>query len=648
MPIGVLPELPKKATKAQEDLLALYAAAMLELQRILDGYTVTASRSARVDDELREIEAIVAALNVEIAGDTEENALSAGIIPAYYAQGVALGLVSLTAQGLDVNTPSNRALLSAEAVAASTDQMTLDLLRANISMGQSSSGILRQTQQTVLSERAINRAIAQGLIDGAPEQVTSLRIQRQIEDAINNGRFVRAGSRNFTPENYAKMVTRTRTAEARTLGTINAGIANGVTLYQVSFHPDTDSLCASFAGRIFSLVPGTKFPLLVERPPFHPNCVLPDTEVFCPDIKSASIATYSGPVIDIRLSNSGRFSVTPNHMFLTPNGFVFAKDLSEGDDILCSGIFEDVCLSDPNNNDRPSTISEKFVSFSKSSGMSSTTVPVSPEDFHSDARGFNGEVNIVGPDSLLRNGLDAVEPQEPTEATFSNSDIRLFSLAGCGHTASLLKGLFLATNSIMGRGRELQAILRGKAKPSSTHRVTTGAFADPSFTENEVYDSLAAIEGDLEVSDTLPIQVSLANFITRKGITKLGTLGDAPLLEPSIESVVRDPKFKNNNLDFFPGDVRITNIVFKGIRSYCGHVYDLQSESSLYICGGAISSNCLHLLFPFTPAPGDDLDALAKTSHRTTLNTQTKGLEAIALRTGAQRAADEAEKVLAE
>lgn len=144
----------------------------------------------------------------------------------------------------------------------------------------------------------------------------------------------------------------------------------------------------------------------VQFPPMHPHCLLPETTVISPRTVMAMKSYFSGTCYRVEFSDGYNLSCTPNHMLLTPGGFLPAKSLMEGDYIVCRSHINRVLSSGPYDNWSPSRIKDKFNSLLKSVGMSTSTVPVSSEYLHGDAAFCQGNINVVGSYSLLRNVLN--------------------------------------------------------------------------------------------------------------------------------------------------------------------------------------------------------------------------------------------------
>lgn len=592
------PDIPAEVLRRRELLVEIYITTQKRLTKQLTGAALTDFARFRINEQLTQLNAIIAALNVDV-----RDAMP-GVVAGYYKHGADLAGIALEAQGVSVGVLNLGNRINTAAIQVVAEQMALDFAKANASMKDTGSRILRETQQTLIQEKQINQIIADGLVTGETRRETSERLRKAINDKVGDGKMVQAGGKTFTPEYYAELVTRTRTREAVTQGAVTRSMEYGITLFQVSIHDAPCAQCAQYQGKVYSVVPDSGFPMLEARPPFHPHCVLPETAVFAPGQRAASIATYNGPIVDLRLSNSAFVSVTPNHMFLTPTGFAFAKDLCEGDDVLCSALFDDVVLRDPNNHNRPSIISDVVESLAKTRGMSTTGVPVSPEYLHGDARFMNGNIDIIRPDCLLGGGDESEIAEYFRHLDFSRSDVGLFGLSGCRDTIKALRALSRATNGVMGLTRERQAALWAEIRHANNHSLASRSFLDPAFPENAVDNDLRTIESLDKIANALSGGIARTNLFGGQDTSGARALFDGSNPKRATQCIESDTEFAKNIGYRSAGPVRIASIVLKGFREYSGHVYDLQTESSLYICNSMISSNCRHVMLPYVVIPG--------------------------------------------
>lgn len=138
------------------------------------------------------------------------------------------------------------------------------------------------------------------------------------------------------------------------------------------------------------------FPQDMQGPPWHPNCVLPDTRVQVGGIVAAFRSVYRGKIVEIRTSWGSRLRVTEKHPILTPRGWVRAGELYDGLNVI--GTWDDIermIVGGPNSNHLPPSAEKVFRACLKAGGMSAHTMPVAAVDFHGDGARLNGKVYVV-------------------------------------------------------------------------------------------------------------------------------------------------------------------------------------------------------------------------------------------------------------
>lgn len=134
------------------------------------------------------------------------------------------------------------------------------------------------TQQTLLSEKQVTKAIAEGFIEKGSANASKKRLQKELLNKSLDGKYITIIDKNGKPEQwkvdtYAELVARTKLSEASAQAVFNTASAVGADLVQISAHNTQTKICIEFEGKIFSLSGNDRdFPALPEGPPFHPNC----------------------------------------------------------------------------------------------------------------------------------------------------------------------------------------------------------------------------------------------------------------------------------------------------------------------------------------------------------------------------------------
>jgi SPP1 gp7 family putative phage head morphogenesis protein len=285
--------------------------------------------------------------------------------------------------------------------------------------------------------------------------------------------------------------------------------------------------------------------------PVHPNCFLPGTRYESPsNIIGGLRAMYDGAVVRLVIPDKGDITVTPNHMFLTPNGFVKAKSLRKGDYVINRTDTERIITTDPNDNQMPSRVEDVFDSLKMSRGMFSTSMPVSSKDLHSDGQFVNTNIDIILPDGLLGGAGESPIVKKINEKLFSwkNSGTNLVSN---GSLDKFLLGALYSTNRIVSGVGNGEPFFGGELRHPEIHGVASSSLNDAVFVQNP----------DDNVSANTEMLSQLLNTHSR---------------------VVETNKV---------GSVQIV--------PYHGWVYDFQTINSLCFGNSFLTSNCRCAVIPF-------------------------------------------------
>ncbi len=125
--------------------------------------------------------------------------------------------------------------------------------------------------QIETARQAIAREISAGIVEGATRETTTSRLMKVLEYQAKNG-IITVGKTTMAVDQYADMLCRTLTRAARTDGVLNRAKENNIDLVIINNTGAVD-FCREYEDQIFSISGrDSRFPVLTERPPFHPNC----------------------------------------------------------------------------------------------------------------------------------------------------------------------------------------------------------------------------------------------------------------------------------------------------------------------------------------------------------------------------------------
>ena len=253
-------------------MLQSYRTAQKRIERQLRDAAITPAARFRLGGQLDEVRTVIRALNAQArdaARATIEQSYDYGARLSDYAmhqQGAGIG------KPFRIDTPIHR-----DAVQRMAESMVKELTAANASLQEHAERAIRKTRQVVIENARIEEEIAQGLITGDERRRVSMRIERTLKEALEEGTRVTVqtpkGTRSFEPDYYAELVTRTMTRDAVTLANLQRGRELGQKLFRVSVHDGACEVCQLFQGKVFA--DGGEhdgFPALEEHPPYHPNC----------------------------------------------------------------------------------------------------------------------------------------------------------------------------------------------------------------------------------------------------------------------------------------------------------------------------------------------------------------------------------------
>ena len=430
-------------------------------------------------------------------------------------------------------------------------------------VGQAAAGVTKLAQVQMFEAEDALPWIKRLLKKARPADVSmataaSGTVSRQIRDylikKIGGGDFINIRGRNYSLKAYSELVARTRMREAQTEATKELCKEFANDLVQFSKHDNPCEECAKYEGEVYSISgDSNEYDQLPEEaePPVHPNCLLPGTRCIAPGgIIAGHRAFYRGQAIELSFSNGTRLSVTPNHMLLTPFGFAAAKFICQGDDVFYCPDFERIIATHPDEDNRPTLIENVVRALAKATSVSSASVPVAPEYLHGDGRFCDGDIDVIWADGLLENARQALVFQERGKNSFDSRRVALFNLFPLGALTEIFHRAAHSADSIVSGGRTSSPVFLARAGGGDVV-----GFAD-------------------------------------------GPKGNGSLHEPSMDILISDFEPLRQITFEKPGLIQTTQVVNVRRFEFTGHVYDLQSPSSLYLGNGVLSSNCEHNLNP--------------------------------------------------
>ena len=237
------------------------------------------------------------------------------------------------------------------------------------------------------------------------------------------------------------------------------------------------------------------------------NCFVGETKIASDsDVVRSYKHNYSGKIISIKTACGVEFSCTPNHPILTPNGWVSAELLKNGDNILVTfgeqNVFGGV---NPDIKHRFPRIDAIHNFFNVSGGERAVGVSV---DFHGDVATSN--VEIVTQERLLWKAFNATSGNSVNKLLFKLSDK---TLSCFGSLFEHFRSICKSSLGFVCRKCKAFSFFRRSISHSCKHSLGTIANRDSVLTEYSINDLPADTVIDGELLDRLSCKVFLDTIV---------------------------------------------------------------------------------------------------------------------------------------
>ena len=329
-------------------------------------------------------------------------------------------------------------------------------------------------------------------------------------------------------------------------------------------------------------------------------------------VEAVARSEYRGAMLTFQTVGDRRLSVTPNHPILTARGWLAAKEVKQSDHVLCAPV-DLFSVGHENPDHRPAAIDEVF-SLLAVTGRVGLRGAIG-EDLHGDAVNIHGKIEIVGVDSALRGGGDAVTLEGLRKLALMAPDARDVALVPDGATGNDLLCRGLARPLPSGGALALDAAGR-RLDRRPLQRLSLGPAADvDAFLAQHLHDRRPGnpeVVRDLQHRDALSVHGERGRNVDGVRDPLAGPLvgGDgleARATERRENGLWVAPAGCGEGLDWRPGGVLTDEIVHIEVDlDFVGHVYDLQTTTGIVVAGGIICSNCRCYAEPVVP---DDIMA---------------------------------------
>lgn len=415
-----------------------------------------------------------------------------------------------------------------------------------------------------------------------------------------NPKVTAAAIRRATAIPLDSALTIARTEQMRVYNAASLGTYRemGVTQYQrlADYSERTCIACIAASGEILSTEAE-----LSDHP--RGRCFVGETLVSGPAPVGATSRKYRGEVVTIRTASGNLATVTPNHPILTDRGWVAAGLLREGDNVVsCTGHEREAASVDPDEYQVPTRI--KDVRSARRMNRS-VHVPTTAEDFHGDGNAGQCEVNVVRTDSLLGSALHPLLAKTLGEGDFGRRDVQSALLSRQGSLALLGQLLHMGAGHVVHELGELFAPLWGDGFAHQDICLALASDGDACFnqpqTNSTPCDAIGVRQRVLGLSRFVSSHELVDGEFTSVGEAALGRGEPVPLApaakEPTSlefigQALLGGVKAPSGVLRTLAGSIRLDRVLEVGVRSFSGHVYNLQTKGHWYIAQGIIAHNC--------------------------------------------------------
>ena len=458
-------------------------------------------------------------------------------------------------------------------------------------------GYLELTEEAVTECTSLASEITESIIRVLKDEA----IYQESNDKLAARVLNLWGGEKYRAERWA----RTFSADVATNTTLYRYQTSGIEEYQFYATIDnrTSPQCRMLHGTVFKT---NSSEAQQYRCPLHPNCFIEGTRLeLAGDLVSALRCWYDGEVVELTLSDGSRLAVTPNHMLLTPYGFLSAKLARSGDNIISSSGFERGGLSiNPHDDNIHPTVEKVFSTLSVSGSMLTISVPPSPVYLHNDGEFIKSDIDIIYPKCFLKGRRNTANTEHLLENLFRSTNKSFPTFSSSRYLFPVLFSLAFSADGCMSGSRKTNPIFESRVCHPNVHCST------PISNSNSI---LAQHYSD---HSRIAIKILSEGFDAHSGIVESGQFRNIDFFS-SVSSSLDLPTYRDSHFfesvdnrvgfDIEPLSelcrrhsrlIKLCKIVKVDIIPYHGYVYDFQTLSTLCIGNGVITSNCRSTILP--------------------------------------------------
>lgn len=331
---------------------------------------------------------------------------------------------------------------------------------------------------------------------------------------------------------------------------------------------------------------------------FHDHCLVGETVVSATSVELAHRRTYQGEVIILRTAAGAEVTITPNHPVLTRRGWVPAGRVCEGDDVVRRvGPYSEIVPGQvPHQDQVPARIEDVWRARAVD-GL--VRVPETAEDFHGDGQPWQGDVDVVGPDSEFLRRIDAATAQLGGEQMLPGRRVTsvLDPLFPSGDADLGLLALAGTSDSVMSGGSLSGALLGSHSACAEHAGIAAPAHRGSGLGEPSGDDVPAHLVALRESQDGLAGLEQFDEFLAGmgespgRGVTN-GRKFDPPPDEGDPQALAIAAQLGADLIERLAGSASFDRVVDVRRGNHHGYVYNLSTAEGWYDANGLVVSNC--------------------------------------------------------
>lgn len=389
------------------------------------------------------------------------------------------------------------------------------------------------------------------------EYTTREQLRAAITRAAIEGTGVEGVIRDIDPlfgEVRARRIGVTETTRLFGRGAMATYMATGMEGWEWQTVSDS-RVCPICTGRA-----GNQYPIEHPFDPAHVSCLVDlGTLISGPKVLAATRRWYEGEALILRTAEGHDLTITPNHPIATPGGWQAAAFLGEGDYVLTDIDQRPASGFHPDDIDMPTRLEQITSALFELPQSFRLSMPTTAEDFHGDAQPWQGNVDVVSADRLLRFDPKTRRSQVRKQLSFDHARP--------------------APAAFIRKGDPHAFVVAGNA----THRGGMGG------------GNLGLALCDRHAG---PFQSLSGRLISERhiGPSQTPAYGQATNTEADSDSVLRNARFVEANdkriIEWLAVRSRTTRIVEVRRIWIARHVFNLQTTDGWYVANGIITHNC--------------------------------------------------------